>query len=161
VKVKALEVDGTTVEISLDGDEFIARVGVELVRFKTLKGCEDAVRRRVREAVKLAIDATMVSDNGWRDEKAKFEDVVVTGLHGSNGNILYKDCDGDPRQSGYGAQFLRRLSTGEKADYLGLVRARRHAQDACTAWIDKHRMDVKQALEVARKDAGLTEEAKV
>lgn len=150
--VKTLEIDGVRVPITLNGKgDFEAMVDGQEIQSPTLKALEEKIKKAVRSAGKLAIEATLLQF-GWRHDTPEFEDIVITGKHAGNDNPLYRSSEGHVEQMRETRECMRRLTKDEKKEFGELVKVRDRAEKAIVKWKDDHRMNPHQAIRRARGD---------
>ncbi len=146
-------IDGHKFTITVGGDgSFNAKVLGEYVTAPSLKGLTEKVRKLVRRAGRIAVPATRIATRYNRKDREvpEIEQIHLTGLHGSNRNILYKvDKTGVTEQGSWGAEFYRRLSDKEIAHYLELVRDQDAANKAIEVWKEKHLINAHEAINAA------------
>lgn len=149
--VKTINVDGAVVEITLnEKGEFLAKVETQWITAPTMKGIEERVRKAVRSAGKLSIEATLL-DFGFNDDEPSFEDILITGQHASNNNVLYRDDSGAVQQlRTFNSDCMIRLSKDQRKEFGELVKARKRAEKAMEKWKADHKLDAHQAIRKAR-----------
>lgn len=155
-KVKTINVDGVKVDITVTGSGmFYAQLDGEGFQKPTLKELEELMRKMIRNRGKLSIEATLVEIvDGWRHEgKVEFENIVITGTHAGNNNILYRDANGHTSQlRGYNdGRLCKRLSTDEKKELVALVVARNKATAAVDEWVKGRTINAAKTIDEARK----------
>lgn len=147
IELKEIEVNGETVKIVLASDfTFYAYIYGDRLEAQSMKGIESAIRTAAKRDIVVAIEATIVES--WSDG---FTDVLITGRHNGNGNILYRKD-----KAGAATEQLRdeervcyRLNDNERAEYKKLCAAKRRAEKAVTEWPKARKMNVKQAIRSA------------
>jgi hypothetical protein len=151
-KLKTESIDGYKFDIEiLDSGEFYTRIHGEEVEAPSLKGLTDKVRKMIRRAGRIAVPVTHITTR-YRHNKETPEvtQVILTGIHGSNRNILYKDeKTGESEQASYSSEFYKRLTGEEIAAYIALVKAAEAASRAVETWKEKHRVNPHQLIEQA------------
>lgn len=156
--LKTIDVDGENVEITLDSDtgQFYARADGQDHNAPSLKMLEERVRKQIRSRGRLAIEATLVELDRYQESKPEFEDIVITGKHASNNNVLYRDRHGVTQQmrSYSNDGCTHRLTKTERLEINDLVAKARAANKRVEQWKDDHKLDIWKAIEQARKKGG-------
>lgn len=160
------EVDGVTYQINITYDgRFSTTYDDDEISSKTLDKLLARLRSLMRKrkvTEKAALPVTVLGGRGYyyNKEEEKFRHGVVTGIHASNNNILFKQDggkQGTEQLSGYNNVY-RRLTDAEMAEYIKLVRAQEAAREAVENWDKEHRIDVQKELGKIEEAAGIEKE---
>lgn len=154
-KVKTVDADGTKFDVYVTSiGEFYAIVDGECVKQATLKALEERLRKHVRTHNRVAIDATIVESNGWRgNDKAEFTDIVITGRHAGNNNVLYREPGDKHTQQlrSHNDDVCVRLSKADRAELSELVKKRTQSREAVERWLKSKRLNAGAAIDAAHK----------
>lgn len=148
MKVRNETVDGTEIQISIENDEFVTRLGdgpgAEEITAPTVKGLLEKARVTLRKRRIQPLEATRLTTFDGH-----IEDVTVVGIHQGNHNVLYR-VDQDPRrrvQQNYNSGFYVRFTDEDKMEYTRLRKAELDATNNLRAWLHARRLNVASELE--------------
>lgn len=153
-KLKDETIDGHKFEITVrDNGEFQTKILGDWVNAPSYKALIDKVRKLIRRAGRIAIPLTLISDkyNNRQQSVPEITQVTITGVHGSNRNILYKDekTGVTEQASSWGNDFYKRLTGPEIQSFMALTKAARDAADAVDKWKTKHKVSPHTLIEEA------------
>lgn len=98
----------------------------------------DRVLRLDRKAVHIPVSVVEKGNNGYITVKHG----VVTGIHGSSGNLLISyDGGGSGQITGYGLELMKRLDDGEEKTLRALAKKAHDAGDALREFTGRHRIN--------------------
>ena len=153
--LKTEKVDGKSFDvIVLKDGTFWANLGEDIyddaqrLHAPSLKKLLEKAREHLRKSNRPAIEATLLERSSWRSEKDVIVDVLLTGVHAGNGNILYRD-QGGTHQS-YSQHFYRKLTAEEKAEYLRLRREEKEAEKRRERWEQERVLDAQATLQAGK-----------
>jgi len=124
----------------------------------TKKALLEKLRTAVRSHRKVAIEVTHIATRYRGDvEVPEPEDLVLTGIHSSSRNMLYrkpgaKGRDATGQLSHYDT-ITRRLTKAEVEDLKSLVQNKQRAERSLNDWIAKRKIDARAELTKAAKAA--------
>ena len=149
MKLKDIEVRGKKFAVAVDElrGTFHATVGERRLSAHTL----DELITRVTTATKVtatrvAVEATRLGHRRGRD----VEHIVMTGLHASDGRVLYRDAKGHAGKiEGFTDDVARRLTDAEVAQFKSLVAAKLAADQQFDAFVARVRIDARKVVQEA------------
>lgn len=147
IELKTIEVNGETIKITLASDyTFYGYIYGDRIESPSLKGLEAAIKTAAKRDIVVAIEGTLIQS--WSDG---FTDVLITGRHNGNGNILYREdkAGAKTEQLHDEDRVCYRLNEAERAEYRKLCAAKRRAEKAVEAWPKSRRMNIKLAIRSA------------
>jgi hypothetical protein len=159
-------IDGVKFDIAVDSTGlFWATFDGNEISASTRKVVVDKLREAIRTAKHVAVPASLVKDPHWRRNRADkpvVTHIILTGIHGSNRNVLYREdrkgAKGGEQLSSYDGDCMRRLTDEEVATHLELWLAHQAAAKALEAWVEEHKIHpeqvVKDAAQVVLKQKG-------
>lgn len=155
--LKKETIDGTAFELSVDADgEFRSEFAGETVSASSLKALVEKLRGLVR-VKPIAVKATLFEDEGWRHKGATFADIIVTGIHSGNGNVLFKvDRKGAPTQQfkSYRGTLLKRVTPAEVKAFRAIEARAEAARKEMEAFKKAREFRPHVELQVARGGDG-------
>lgn len=162
-KLKPEEIDGKTYDIYVDDSGEFFHVSKEGDRIKADTRAALVKKLRAsgrRKAVRVAVPATLWEPGrGWASKEHTTEDVTLTGIHGSNGNLLIKRANGETEQaSDWRTKLLRALTPDEKRALISASKTAEAATSAFNALLTKYEINGKDAVRKAMAQAGLSGE---
>jgi hypothetical protein len=143
IELKEIEVNGEIVKVILNSDfTFFVYFYGERIEAASMKALDAAIRAASKRDIVVAIEATVM---GWGDEAT---DILVTGRHNGNGNILYrKDKPGEKTEQLHSEdRVCRRLTVAERAEFSDLVKKKNAAEKALNEWPKSKRLNVASAI---------------
>lgn len=167
MKLKPEEIDGKSVDIYVTAEgEFFAKNPTDENRDNITAPTRAALVMKLRgmmrrKAVRVAVKATRwIEADSWRSKKAVLEDVTLTGIHGSNGNVLVKGANGETEQdrSYSGSTLLRALTAAEQREFLEMYRTMKHAEAAFETLLETYKVNGKDLVREALKAGGVSRE---
>lgn len=155
-KVRDANIDGADVEVYVDADngEFYCRHAGEIFKAPSYKALVDKVRKFIRTHQRINIPVTLLEEyHSWDDDGGtlKVLQVSLTGLHGRNANVLYKqDKDGVTGQESHSRNFYRRMTGAEVQELFRLRKARREATKALNAFLEERQVNARELIKAAQ-----------
>lgn len=164
-KLKAEEIDGKSIDIFVTNEgEFYAKNPGDEDRGNITAPTRAALVTKLRgiirrKAARVAVKATRWDDGTW-SKVPKLEAITITGLHGSNGNLLIKGEDGQTVQNrGYSDDaILRAMTTAEAREFLEMYRTMKHAEAAFETLLDSYKVNGKDLVRAAMRGEGVAPE---
>ncbi len=120
-----------------------------------LKGRLDRLTKKTKQAVEIHV-IRVKEREGWRDAGISVAQAILTGIHSANGNVLAKVKLGGRWQSEQLSSWSRDgmyvgsdTSKEELEEYGRLIKVQAETRKAINAWVERHRIDPKAAVERA------------
>lgn len=153
-KFKTETIDGADVDIFVNVDgEFVATVpgaDGEQIEASTMRMLVEKLRRTSRARRNVSLPATLLRRTWHSDAASTFVDVTVTGVHASNGNVLYRvdseSARGSSQLCAHNEHLMRRLSAEQRAEYLRLEQAKRATTEQLNLFHASLKIDAKSEL---------------
>lgn len=151
VKIPSIQTHGHEIPVTINRTSFSAQwAGEEIIAPDY-----EALKARVAAAVarhKIKVEVPFVLANGYGDVTR----CVATGLHGANGNVMYRTETGGAGQITHRGKVLGNLTDYEIDQYKKLARAAQDAQKALRVFDEAHQLDINAVVRdaVAAQVAG-------
>lgn len=147
MKVGTVEIHNRKFKIELlPNGVFRTDLDGDTIKSSTKTALIQQLRTMLPNAVRVEIPATWVSSD-------KLTPIVLTGLHSTNGNLLYKVLGKKGVQQMYKwsrhENVLRPLDDGDRAEFKALVKAQWGAQKAVDAWLKARRINPRKVVRKA------------
>lgn len=129
IKIKTVSGD---LPVDIDGDgRFSSNLEGTSIYADTLQALTEKVRDLSKKMVKMEIPGTVIRYGRWDTGDPKFADIIVTGIHSANNNLMVKDDKGKTYQfTYYGDHCYVRLTVERQEEYLRLRKAKLDAEAA-------------------------------
>lgn len=112
----------------LDGSTYLAD------RFKDL---EANIRHLAKKRTRVNVPATLFVCARLETDPVRLDDIMVTGVHSGNGDVLFTDSSGNKRRLSnckHLSDFLVRLTGEQKVKLVSLLQAYRAAKEAYNSY---------------------------
>lgn len=118
VKYRTESIDGRPFDIFIDEKgHFYTKLDGELITSVNLKSLIERLRTRLRTHNRIALPATLLMDS-WRNDDIELTDIELTGVHGGNDNVLYREVGSTETEQLRGNKVLKRLTKAERAELV-------------------------------------------
>ncbi len=151
--LKPIEVDMVKVPVEVNSNgQFEAEVDGDTITSPTYKSLAERVKLKLRTAGRVEIKVTLLSEY-WRNEQELPEDVVLTGIHSGNRNVLYHaEKKGSPTEQLRYNEAYRRFTPDEKREWADLQAERKRIQAAIDAFKRRRKVNPKELIEEAQAE---------
>lgn len=148
--IEPIEVEGRPFEVFVTGEgEFAATYEGERYKSETLVALKSKLRNMLRrKTVRVCIPVTVPRGSNALG-KTKLVDGDLTGMHSSNGNLLFKSDKTTEQLASYHNDIYRRLTDDEKAKFAALELAAQQSSDDFEAFKGEIEVDGRDLLKQA------------
>jgi ribosomal protein L35AE/L33A len=143
-ELKKIDVKGKKFQVSIsDEGKFFAQYEHEQISAESLKQLTDRLADRIKKSKRVSIPICMWEKESWSDRPGKIRTGTITGIHGSNDNVLVKfDDEARSEQVSYGDFF----DPKDSAELKRLAEALNDAEQAFENFKKKHEIDAKEKV---------------
>ena len=152
-------IDGVDYEVQVsDSGKFLVIFDGDQLTADTKKAVIDKLRTAVRSHKRVEVPVTHVRTRYRGDQEVdEPENLILTGIHGSSRNLLYrvegkKGRDASGQLSHYDT-ILRRLTKDEVEEFKRLGKAKRDAEKDLERFISARKIDARAVVTKAARDA--------
>ena len=137
VTIPSISTQGHDIAVTVDSTSFCAEWAGE----KLWAPDYESLAAKVRTAVskhKIKVEVPFVLATGYGEVTR----CMATGIHGANGNVVYRTETGGSGQITHRGKVLDNLTDDEIAEYKRLAKEQTAAQRALRAFDEAHQLDI-------------------